>query len=176
MDKFALVQYQAFDEVQLMLEATRRAKALRKREFIEKTNREWEVQQLARAREKQERARVREERRALAIAKFYKLDARDGSLTSVRKRPGPTPKPNYRGLIDAIKTAAVCSDCEKDWEPVALGFDHVPERGPKVFNLSQGSNKDLVDLMAEMAKCDIVCHGCHAIRTNNRIKAKKQSA
>jgi hypothetical protein len=75
--------------------------------------------------------------------------------------------------INDLKTSAVCADCGHDWPPVALGFDHVPERGPKIFAIGASVSRSYEEIKTEIAKCDIVCHSCHAIRTNNRIKAKK---
>jgi len=163
MDKFTLINDQAFDQVKLMREADNRARAFKRRELQAKKNAEREKVRSERLREKEERA-------ALKIAKFHRLDARDGTLAFAPPAKNSYQKNQYRELVNIIKTAAVCTDCGKDWEPVALGFDHIPERGKKLFSISTGANRSLQELMEEMAKCELVCHSCHAIRTNKRIK------
>jgi hypothetical protein len=45
-----------------------------------------------------------------------------------------------------------------------MHFDHVPGRGPKLFNLGSG-DYSIKTVQAEIEKCDIVCANCHAIRT-----------
>ncbi len=50
--------------------------------------------------------------------------------------------------------------------------------GDKDSNISQMiHNRSWEDIEAEMAKCDIVCHNCHAERTYQRqIKSGSQAA
>lgn len=50
-----------------------------------------------------------------------------------------------------------------------MEFDHVPERGPKLFNVG-GSRSGVshIKMLAELAKCDVVCPNCHRRRTNER--------
>lgn len=59
-----------------------------------------------------------------------------------------------------------CADCGQSYPPVVMDFDHL---GDKVANVSRlvtaGSVKNLV---AEIAKCEVVCSNCHRIRTWNR--------
>jgi hypothetical protein len=69
-----------------------------------------------------------------------------------------------REYIAEVKRGAACTDCGGKFEPCALQFDHVPERGPKLFNLGNGDHS-IDAIKAEIAKCDIVCANCHAIRT-----------
>lgn len=62
---------------------------------------------------------------------------------------------------------ARCADCGID-DPRVLTFDHV--RGKKKTNISDmiGKAVSIETLDAEIAKCEIVCHNCHAIRTQKR--------
>jgi len=61
-----------------------------------------------------------------------------------------------------------CADCGIEYPTCAMQFDHV--RGKK--NLAIGSAtakiKNIAVLHAEIAKCDVVCANCHAIRTETR--------
>lgn len=75
----------------------------------------------------------------------------------------------YRQLLDELKTTP-CHDCGGLYPPYVMDFDHV--RGEKMFGLSKVVNQ-LQDLpldvvLAEVAKCEIVCANCHRIRTYNR--------
>jgi hypothetical protein len=69
-----------------------------------------------------------------------------------------------REYIAEVKAKAVCVDCGGKFPPCVYHFDHVPERGPKLFNLGSG-DYSIETVQAEIAKCDIVCANCHAIRT-----------
>jgi hypothetical protein len=69
-----------------------------------------------------------------------------------------------REYVADIKKDAVCADCGGKFPPCVLDFDHVPERGPKLFNIGT-SDVSIKRLEAEIAKCDIVCANCHRIRT-----------
>lgn len=65
------------------------------------------------------------------------------------------------------KIGKPCTDCGGFFPPCVLHWDHVPERGPKLFNLGR-ADYSLERVLAEIAKCDLVCANCHAIRTWNR--------
>lgn len=69
-----------------------------------------------------------------------------------------------RVYIAEIKQHSVCADCGGKFPPCCMHFDHVPGRGPKLFNLGSG-DYSIKAVQAEIEKCDIVCANCHAIRT-----------
>ncbi len=54
-----------------------------------------------------------------------------------------------------------CSDCHQKFVPDAMEWDHV--RGDKVGHIGNLGSKKAV--LIEIAKCDLVCANCHAIRT-----------
>jgi hypothetical protein len=58
-----------------------------------------------------------------------------------------------------------CVDCgEKD--PVVLEFDHLRD---KAFNIGRSlAYRSWAAILAEMAKCDVVCANCHRRRTARR--------
>ena len=70
--------------------------------------------------------------------------------------------------IQAIKLERGCMDCDGDFPPEGLHFDHVPERGPKRFAIHAGAGYAPDTLAAEIAKCDVVCASCHLKRGHAR--------
>lgn len=74
-----------------------------------------------------------------------------------------------RALYQQLKDKP-CADCGGSFPVVCMQYDHLPEY-VKCFNISEAvrdgsATKD--ELLAEIAKCDVVCANCHAIRTSNR--------
>lgn len=63
-----------------------------------------------------------------------------------------------------------CQDCGQSFPHYVMEFDHVPERGPKQFNISRG-NTGSSAWLTELAKCDLVCANCHRARTYERTRA-----
>ena len=58
-----------------------------------------------------------------------------------------------------------CRDCGET-DPVVLEFDHLYG---KAFNISKGlRDRNWQSVLAEIAKCDVVCSNCHRRRTARR--------
>ena len=74
-----------------------------------------------------------------------------------------------RNFLRDYKTAAGCTDCGYNEHPAALEFDHLPEF-EKSFNLSTAPFEGIAmeRVLEEIAKCEVVCANCHAIRTAGR--------
>ena len=70
--------------------------------------------------------------------------------------------------VSLLKEASPCRDCHQFFPYYVMHFDHLRD---KVFNISTWArdigNVDL--LMEEVAKCDLVCANCHAIRSYFRL-------
>lgn len=60
-----------------------------------------------------------------------------------------------------------CVDCGYAAHPAALQFDHLPGVD-KSFQLSNSLQRAWADVLAEVAKCEVVCANCHAVRTATR--------
>jgi len=71
-----------------------------------------------------------------------------------------------QAIADKIKMDAGCMDCGlRPKYAQVLEFDHRPDED-KLFHISDRMVSGTVeDLLAEIAKCDIVCANCHRIRT-----------
>jgi len=68
-----------------------------------------------------------------------------------------------------LKLAMGCMDCGFNAHAEALQFDHVS--GPNLLagrGFRQNADRSWKFLESEMAKCEVVCANCHAIRTANR--------
>lgn len=92
------------------------------------------------------------------------------------RRKDPNAKPHRRNgrlTVAEFKKGKPCADCGGLFPPYVLDFDHVPERGPKRFHLGQ-PDRNLKEVMEELAKCDLVCANCHRIRTWKRRHASEQ--
>lgn len=71
-----------------------------------------------------------------------------------------------RRLIDAIKSVP-CTECGVTYPPYVMEFDHV--RGEKSFVISANiSQKPWDVVLAEIAKCEVVCSNCHQMRTHRQ--------
>lgn len=68
----------------------------------------------------------------------------------------------------AIKDMQPCTDCGSRYPYYVMQWDHVGS--DKTFNVSAvwRSGLSRQDIEAEIAKCELVCANCHAIRTHIR--------
>jgi hypothetical protein len=73
----------------------------------------------------------------------------------------------HRALLNQYKLARGCADCGFRAHPAALEFDHLPGV-KKAFSVGNFGTRSLECLLAEVAKCEVVCANCHAIRTATR--------
>jgi hypothetical protein len=73
-----------------------------------------------------------------------------------------------------LKSNIPCIDCNKIYEPYCMDYDHIPERGIKIKNVSRmildNASENVV--LEEIKKCDLVCLLCHNKRTHIRINEK----
>jgi hypothetical protein len=72
-----------------------------------------------------------------------------------------------KAWLDSIKLESGCVDCGYDKHPEALDFDHLPG-SDKRFELGGSYDYNRDTLLAEIAKCEVVCANCHRIRTATR--------
>jgi hypothetical protein len=71
-----------------------------------------------------------------------------------------------RVKIERLKVAP-CLDCNECFPPECMDFDH---RDPKTkrMNIAALIGCRLDKILAEIAKCDLICANCHRIRTRRR--------
>jgi hypothetical protein len=71
-----------------------------------------------------------------------------------------------RSKIDKLK-AGPCLDCKRRFPSECMDFDH-REGASKVGTISQLIGCSFDKILAEIAKCDLICTNCHRIRTRSR--------
>ena len=69
----------------------------------------------------------------------------------------------------AARKSVPCTDCGGVFPPYVMDFDHI--RGDKLINVSSAVKIGRRRLLAEAAKCEIVCANCHRQRTHDRLTA-----
>ncbi len=80
-----------------------------------------------------------------------------------------------RARLQQIKLDTGCKDCGYKVHAEALHFDHLPGT-VKLFSIASAPGKRWERIEAEMAKCEIVCANCHAVRTAKRKEQKHERA
>lgn len=68
-------------------------------------------------------------------------------------------------FLQNYKVDKGCADCGYNSNHAGLEFDHLAEKFKNIGSMLEYSMKRV---LAEVAKCDVVCGTCHNIRTYNR--------
>ncbi|HEX2084513.1 MAG TPA: hypothetical protein VHF89_02440 [Solirubrobacteraceae bacterium] len=74
----------------------------------------------------------------------------------------------------ALKESRPCADCGRYFHHAAMSFDHLSgseNAGDVAAMVRKPSRRTL---LAEMAKCELVCANCHAVRTFTRGRGVAQ--
>lgn len=69
-----------------------------------------------------------------------------------------------------------CADCGIKYITPVMEFDHIDDNKDFTISPSVGRGIAVATLLAEIAKCEVVCANCHRIRTHNRRLAQAQGA
>lgn len=90
-------------------------------------------------------------------AEYYKTKKRD------RRR-------EISDWLREYKESRPCTDCGQYFPACVMDFDHLAD---KSFNVSRGLDSGSRQvLLAEMAKCELVCANCHRMRTHSRLTSR----
>lgn len=90
-------------------------------------------------------------------------------------------KLSNREIVDAIKVQAGCDICDYRKNPAALQFDHIDPstkyrtKNGKVVHpadMIKGNRYGLRTILAEIAKCRILCANCHAEWTHGEQRGR----
>lgn len=110
------------------------------------------------------------------VDRYRKLNAEaQRRLDPAKKKAN---KDRFRSANKAIINAAKdrpCVDCGVKYPPYVMTFDHL-DPSNKDFNIGIiGPTISKVRLIAEIAKCEVVCANCHAERTYQQMQKRRQS-
>ena len=95
---------------------------------------------------------------------------RDAQIARVNQRRSERLQ-HHRSVVREAKSVP-CSDCGGVFDPCAMDFDHVRDRKKGTISEMVYSSTTAA-LLAEIAKCDVVCANCHRARTQRRSGAKR---
>lgn len=73
---------------------------------------------------------------------------------------------DFRVKLAEIKLKSGCVDCGYCDHACALQFDHIGDN--KEFTIAASSTVSWDSVLAEIAKCEVVCANCHFVRTQQR--------
>lgn len=71
-----------------------------------------------------------------------------------------------RSVVDSLKSNP-CTDCGLSFPPVCMDFDHLGEKFEGIARMVRRGFA-LNKILAEIAKCELVCANCHRLRTATR--------
>jgi hypothetical protein len=83
---------------------------------------------------------------------------------------------NRRAIREAKNVP--CADCGRRYPHYVMDFDHRPGE-KKCFNVSVAAGQPRLSwqrMLAEIAKCDVVCANCHRERTHRRMLEGRENA
>ena len=99
---------------------------------------------------------------------FQHISRTKGWASQCRECANKARRARYRLSADAVsafKLERGCADCGYNEHPAALQFDHRPGT-VKLFDIARHFGRK--GMWEEIAKCDVVCANCHAVRTATR--------
>jgi hypothetical protein len=120
----------------------------------------------ARANAKKSGARSRSKHRTVILER-QRLRTRTDSVFAAKRRAFALQRGRaQRAEIEKLK-AAPCLDCSRRFPPECMDFDH-RDGTIKIATISQMIGRQFDQILAEIAKCDLICANCHRIRTRRR--------
>lgn len=69
-----------------------------------------------------------------------------------------------------------CADCGRLFHPAAMTFDHLPGTSKRADVATLVKRSSIRVAREEIAKCELVCANCHAIRTYERREQGRRAA
>jgi hypothetical protein len=67
--------------------------------------------------------------------------------------------------VDSLKASTPCQDCGRHFAPICMDFDHLSD---KSMGIAKMYDHSITAILAEIAKCEVVCACCHRTRTVKR--------
>lgn len=106
--------------------------------------------------------------------KIYYADNRTARLKGIARNVA-TLRKRRQELVDKLKNVP-CKICGNRFHPVAMDFDHRAGevKLAEISMLVKSRGCSLERLLAEIAKCDLICACCHRVLTWQRRRAVAQ--
>lgn len=101
--------------------------------------------------------------RATSAAHYQNNKDREKSRLAINRKRRQA---EVRLLLNELKDFP-CADCGNRYKPWQIDFDHV--HGTKMANIARMLTASDVQIMDEVAKCEVVCANCHRDRTHRRL-------
>lgn len=79
----------------------------------------------------------------------------------------------HRKLLQDVKSQP-CADCGGRFPYYVMDFDHLGDKVAEVSLMAPSYGTE--SLLAEVAKCDVVCANCHRIRTFRRLRTQGKAS
>jgi hypothetical protein len=79
-----------------------------------------------------------------------------------------------REFVLSLKTGRPCTDCAQVFDPVCTQWDHLPGfiKAGAIGDIGRKASRQRI--LDEIAKCELVCANCHALRTVRRRRGVAQ--
>ena len=74
----------------------------------------------------------------------------------------------HYAIVNELKKEP-CIDCGNTFDPICMDYDHIDNNKFKGVSALVNQGYSLKVIMAEIAKCELVCACCHRIRTRDRF-------
>jgi hypothetical protein len=112
----------------------------------------------------------------VVCANCHRVRSRDQHRARIAARmPGSSPRLNEKraswrrqaGIVDRLRDVP-CSDCGRRFPPCSMDFDHRDPSEKRSTVPGMVGRAGDARILAEAAKCDIVCANCHRVRTVER--------
>jgi hypothetical protein len=109
---------------------------------------------------------------AIVLAEIAKCDLVCACCHRLRTYKGDTSQhtrryKHHRTIVDELKSSQPCADCGRRFQSAQVDFDHLGEKTSCVGHLLGSTTEKLV---AEIAKCHLVCANCHRVRTTTGVR------
>ncbi len=105
----------------------------------------------------------------------HRKDGRKGDCKSCRSRIGKNDPSHWkdryarqRAFMNSLKTNP-CDDCGEEYHPEVMQFHHLFDKTIEVAKLVNRS-EDVI--LAEVAKCVLLCANCHIMRHVNEKESR----
>jgi hypothetical protein len=121
-------------------------------------------------------------RKASARKRFLEWKKRNPGADSAATKRWKDKHPGYvhKARADLIAEVTVlksapCTDCGNCFPPECMDFDHVGDDKLGNVGTMTTNGNSRASVMAEIAKCELVCANCHRTRTKNRSHQRVKS-